>query len=75
VFLSISLAVVISPLFLLCFVLVLLFSNVPLELWIFGEKKERKFILIAPVLASLRSLAGTFGVCIYFTTFSLKRKP
>jgi adenine-specific DNA methylase len=30
------------------------------------EKKERKFILIAPLLASMRSLVGTFGVYIYF---------
>jgi len=62
VFLSIPLAIVINPLFLLSFV-VLLFSNMPLGLWIF--KKEKKFIFIAPVLASMRSLAGTLGVCMY----------
>jgi glycosyltransferase involved in cell wall biosynthesis len=71
VFLSIPLAVI-NPLFLLSFV-VLLFSNLPLGLWIF--KKERKFLFLAPILASMRSLAGTLGACMYFTTFSLKRKP
>ena len=64
VFLSIPLAAI-NPLFLLSFV-VLLFSNMPLGLWIFKEKKEKKFILIAPLLASMRSLAGTLGVCTYF---------
>lgn len=62
VFLSIPLAVL-NPLFLLSFV-ALLFSNMPLGLWTF--KKERKFIFIAPVLASMRSLAGTLGVCMFF---------
>ena len=62
VFLSIPLAVI-NPLFLLSFV-ALLFSNLPLGLWTF--KRERKFIFIAPVLASMRSLAGTLGVCMYF---------
>lgn len=63
VFLSIPLAVVVNPLFLLSFV-VLLFSNLPLGLW--ASKKEKKFILIAPILASMRSLAGTLGVCMWF---------
>jgi glycosyltransferase involved in cell wall biosynthesis len=72
VFLSIPLAVVINPLFLLCFVLLLL-SNMPLGLWTY--KKERKFLFLAPLLASMRSLAGTLGVFMYVTTFSLKRKP
>jgi glycosyltransferase involved in cell wall biosynthesis len=71
VFLSIPLAVVINPLFLLSFV-VLLFSNLPLGLWTF--KKERKFIFIAPLLASMRTLAGTLGVCVYLTTFFSKEK-
>jgi len=30
------------------------------------NKKERKFLFLAPLLASMRSLAGTFGVYIYF---------
>lgn len=62
VFLSIPLAVI-NPLLLLAFV-ILLFSNMPLGLWI--SKKEKKFIVIAPVLASMRSLAGTLGVFMYF---------
>jgi GT2 family glycosyltransferase len=72
VFLSIPLAVVISPLFLLCFV-VLLLSNLSLGLWTF--KKERKFIFLAPLLASRRSLVGTFGVfmCL-IRNFSLRKK-
>ncbi len=43
---------------------ILLLSNIPLGLWAF--RKERKFIMIAPLLASIRSLAGTFGVGMYF---------
>lgn len=62
VFLSIPLAVI-NPLFLLS-LFVLLFSNLPLGLWIFD--REKKFIFIAPLLASMRSLAGTLGVCMYF---------
>lgn len=41
----------------------LLLSNVPLGLWAF--RKERKFVVIAPVLASLRSLSGTIGAYAY----------
>jgi len=43
---------------------VLLLSNLSLGLWVFG--RERKFIIIAPLLASMRSVAGTLGVCKYF---------
>lgn len=60
--LSIPLAMI-SSLFLLSFI-ILLFSNMPLGLWIF--KREKKFILIAPLLASTRSVAGTLGVSMYF---------
>lgn len=41
----------------------LLLSNIPLGLWTF--RKERKFVVIAPVLASLRSLAGSVGAYTY----------
>ncbi|RKY56214.1 MAG: hypothetical protein DRP89_01805 [Candidatus Neomarinimicrobiota bacterium] len=61
-FLSILL-IMINPLFLLSFV-VLLLSNLPLGLWSF--KREKKFLFIAPILASMRSLAGTLGVYTYF---------
>jgi glycosyltransferase involved in cell wall biosynthesis len=53
----------INPVFLILPAL-LLVSNIPLGMWAF--KKERTFIIIAPVIASLRSLAGTFGVAYYF---------
>jgi len=43
---------------------ILLLSNIPLGLWSF--KKEQKFIVIAPLVASMRSLAGTFGASMYF---------
>ncbi|VVB94981.1 Glycosyltransferase AglE [uncultured archaeon] len=43
---------------------ILVISNIPLGLWTF--RKERKFIIIAPLLATMRSLAGTFGVGMYF---------
>ncbi len=42
---------------------VLLLSNLPLGFWAFH--KEKKFLLLAPVLASLRSLAGTIGAYMY----------
>lgn len=41
----------------------LLLSNLPLGLWAF--RREKKFLLIAPVLASLRSLVGTIGAYVY----------
>lgn len=41
----------------------LLLSNLPLGLWVF--RKEKKFLLVAPILASLRSLAGTVGAYSY----------
>jgi glycosyltransferase involved in cell wall biosynthesis len=43
---------------------VLFFSNMPLGLWAFRE--EKKFIIVAPMIASLRSLAGSLGVFTYF---------
>lgn len=42
----------------------LLASNIPLGLWTFG--RERKFLLIAPILASMRSIVGTVGAYTYF---------
>jgi glycosyltransferase involved in cell wall biosynthesis len=44
--------------------LLLLISNIPLGIWVFN--RERVFIIIAPVIASMRSIAGTFGVIFYF---------
>lgn len=41
----------------------LLLANLPLGLW--SYKREKKFLLFAPVIASLRSLAGTIGVYAY----------
>jgi glycosyltransferase involved in cell wall biosynthesis len=43
--------------------LLLLFSNIPLGIWIFN--REHAFIIIAPVISSMRSLAGTFGALYY----------
>ena len=60
-----------ADVFRLCFV-VLRISNLPLGVWIF--KKEKKFIFRAPVLGSMRSLAGTLGVWTYFTTFFYNEK-
>jgi glycosyltransferase involved in cell wall biosynthesis len=42
----------------------LLLSNIPLGLWIF--RRERKFVMVAPIIACMRSLAGTLGVSMYF---------
>lgn len=44
--------------------LLLLISNLPLGIWIFN--REHAFIIIAPVIASLRSLSGTCGAIYYF---------
>ncbi|MFC1906271.1 glycosyltransferase [Chloroflexota bacterium] len=41
----------------------LLISNLPLGLWAY--RREKKYVLIAPVLASLRSLSGTIGAYTY----------
>lgn len=54
---------------LLCFAILLL-SNVPLGLWAF--KREKKFLVIAPILASMRSLAGSIGVYKYIIENMLK---
>jgi glycosyltransferase involved in cell wall biosynthesis len=42
----------------------LLASNLPLGLW--ASRREPSMLLVAPVLASLRSLAGSVGVYAYF---------
>lgn len=44
-------------------IVVLLLSNLPLGLW--AARREAKFIVVAPVFASMRSLAGTFGAYGY----------
>lgn len=49
----------------------LILSNVPLGIWTF--KKERKFLIIAPFIASMRSLAGSLGVYRAVIDASLKR--
>lgn len=61
-FLTIPLSFI-NPFFLLSFFLLFL-SNLPLGIWIY--KKEKKFIILAPLFSSLRSLAGTIGVYMYF---------
>ena len=57
------LLMLISPYFLAIGFGMLLLSNLPLGLWAF--RREKKFLLIAPLLASLRSLAGTIGAYVY----------
>lgn len=42
---------------------VLILSNLPLGVWCF--RREKKFLLIAPLVASARSLAGTLGTFKY----------
>lgn len=42
---------------------VLFLSNLPLGLYAF--RREKKFIILAPILASMRSLAGTLGAYSY----------
>ena len=61
VLVSIPLAII-NPIFLLS-LLILLSSNISMGLWIYN--KERKFILLGPILASARSLAGTIGAFSY----------
>lgn len=41
----------------------LVLSNMSMGLWIF--RKEKKFIVLAPLIASMRSLVGTLGVYMY----------
>lgn len=53
----------ITPYFLAIGFGMLLLSNLPFGLWVF--RREKKLLLIAPVLASLRSLAGTIGAYVY----------
>lgn len=42
---------------------ILLLSNLPFGIWAF--KKEKRFLFMAPVIASIRSLAGTLGAFKY----------
>ena len=49
----------------------LLASNLPLGLW--ASRREPSMLLFAPLLASLRSLAGTAGVYAYFVDRLLGR--
>jgi len=59
--------------FIFPFVLLLLiiFSNATLGFYCY--KYEKKMILIAPIIATLRSLAGTLGFIVGFFYFNLKR--
>ncbi len=65
--LSILMAII-NPLFLSSFI-ILLFSNISIGLWMF--EKENKFIIIGPIFASARSLAGTLGAFSYFAKYIL----
>jgi len=58
--------VMINSIFLLSLV-ILLFSNISIGLWIYN--KESKFILLGPILASARSLAGTIGAYSYIVKY------
>jgi glycosyltransferase involved in cell wall biosynthesis len=58
-FLSVIL-IIINPLAVLLGSGLLVLSNIPLGVWIF--KTEKKFIIFAPLIASVRSIAGTLGV-------------
>jgi glycosyltransferase involved in cell wall biosynthesis len=54
----------INPIFPIVGFGILILSNLSIGLW--SLKKEIRFLLIAPIIASLRSLAGTLGVFKYF---------
>ncbi len=41
------------------FLLLLIITNIPLGIWIFPQ--ERKFLVLAPIIASLRSIVGSMG--------------
>ena len=69
--LFLSLLLLSIPWILVFFMLILL-SNLPLGLFCF--KQEKKFLLIAPVLASLRSLVGLL-VALYGVLFFFFLKP
>jgi glycosyltransferase involved in cell wall biosynthesis len=45
----------------------LIASNIPFG--IFSFRKEKKFVLLAPVIASLRSITGFVGMCFGFLKF------
>ena len=66
---SIPLAIL-YPLAPLCGFGLLVLSNLPFGLWAF--KKEKKFLLVAPLVASIRSLAGTLGAFKYVITRGFK---
>lgn len=61
VFLSLPL-MIISPYIILVGFGMLVLSNIPLGLW--AGKKEKKFLLLGPLIASTRSLAGTLGAYV-----------
>ena len=48
----------------------LLISNLPIALY--SAKKGKKFFLIAPIIASMRSIAGSLGFIYGFFRFNLK---
>ena len=55
--------VIINPLIPIIFISMFILSNVPIGIWAFN--KEWEFLFIAPILACLRSIAGTVGVLNY----------
>ncbi len=55
--------VIVHPALPLIGVALLALSNLSIGLW--SYRKEREFLIVSPVLASLRSVAGTFGVLKY----------
>jgi len=52
----------ISPYTVLVSLGILVLSNTPLGLWV--GKRERKFLLLAPLIASMRLLTGTLGAYV-----------
>ena len=67
--LSIPLAIL-HPIALLFGFGLLIASNLPFGIWAF--RRERKFLFIAPVIASIRSLVGTLGAFKYVTERGFK---
>lgn len=64
-FLSIPLAIL-HPIAPACGFGILILSNLPFGIWAF--RREKKFLLIAPLVASVRSLVGTLGAFKYVFT-------
>ncbi|MFH1722914.1 MAG: glycosyltransferase [Candidatus Altiarchaeota archaeon] len=60
-----------APLFVISFLL-LVITNIPFG--IYCLKKEGKFIILAPIIASLRSLSGTLGAGYGLVRFKFKKK-